>query len=256
MIMPDPTAVNPPANTKVYIHEFIDIIGHNRSRYMHHMTANWSPTAQEQRNQLCYGVWGVLGSTGPWPQVVNIWEEDGWDGLAASFELETSSPTMQDPALAKWWAAAADMRRGGYDRILVPAPWTRTIDQLCAEQVRGACYAHEIVGVEPGRNLEYLDLVRDDGIRTHAEFGWELAGAWQTALGNDDEVVLLWAVPDWQSWADYERSWHRDGLLERWRRESAQLVRSRDRIVLLDSPLSPLRTGRQPAVADRTDWED
>ena len=28
-------------NDKVYIHEFIDIIGHNRANYMHHMTANW-----------------------------------------------------------------------------------------------------------------------------------------------------------------------------------------------------------------------
>ncbi len=55
-------------NEKVYIHEFIDIIGHGRARYMHHMTANWSPIAQEERNQLCYGVWGVVGSTGPWPR--------------------------------------------------------------------------------------------------------------------------------------------------------------------------------------------
>ena len=31
-------------NDKAYIHEFIDIIGHNRANYMHHMTANFSPT--------------------------------------------------------------------------------------------------------------------------------------------------------------------------------------------------------------------
>ena len=29
---------------------------------------------------------GVLGSTGRWPEVVNIWEEDGFDGMAASIE--------------------------------------------------------------------------------------------------------------------------------------------------------------------------
>jgi hypothetical protein len=69
-------------NEKVYIHEFIDIRGHHRADYMQHMTANWSPNAQEDRQQLCYGVWALLGSTGPWPQVVNMWEEDGWDGLA------------------------------------------------------------------------------------------------------------------------------------------------------------------------------
>ena len=33
-------------NDKVYIHEFIDIRGHHRADYMHHMLANWSPLAQ------------------------------------------------------------------------------------------------------------------------------------------------------------------------------------------------------------------
>ena len=56
-------------NDKVYIHEFIDIIGHNRANYMHHMTANWSPIAQDERHQLCYGVWGVVGTTRGWPEV-------------------------------------------------------------------------------------------------------------------------------------------------------------------------------------------
>ena len=67
-------------NDKLYIHEFIDILGQNRARYMNHMTANFSPMAQEDRNQLCFGVWGVLGSTGRWPEVVNVWEIDGLDG--------------------------------------------------------------------------------------------------------------------------------------------------------------------------------
>ena len=31
---------NEGVNENVYIHEFIDIIGHNRANYMHHMTAN------------------------------------------------------------------------------------------------------------------------------------------------------------------------------------------------------------------------
>ena len=53
-------------NSKIYIHELIDIIGPNRNRYMHHMTANWCPTAREERDMLCFGVWGTVGSTG-WP---------------------------------------------------------------------------------------------------------------------------------------------------------------------------------------------
>ncbi|MFD0852431.1 hypothetical protein ACFQ07_09370, partial [Actinomadura adrarensis] len=121
-------------NEKVYIHEFIHITRQNRARYMHHMAANWSPIGQEERNQLCYGVWGVVGSTGPWPQVVNIWEEDGWDGLANSFGIELGNPSLQDPKLAKWWAAAADLRSGGFDRILVPHPENPTITEICAAE--------------------------------------------------------------------------------------------------------------------------
>src|SRR5919108_2721524 len=113
-------------NECVSIHEFVDIIGHNRANYMHHMAANFSPRARRERGQRCYGVWGTVGSTGRWPEVVNIWEEQGWDGLVASFGFELNHPTLQDPALGAWWARAAQFRRGGVDRLLQPGEWTRT----------------------------------------------------------------------------------------------------------------------------------
>ena len=130
------------ANDKLYIHEFIDIRGHHRADYMHHMTANWSPNAQEDRDQRCYGVWGVVGSTGRWPQVLNLWEEPGWDGMAASFASELVGADLQDPKLKKWWSRASEFRRGGFDRLLEPAPWMRTIDEALADGVKGACFQH------------------------------------------------------------------------------------------------------------------
>src|SRR3954467_14337721 len=124
------------SNTKLYIHELIDIIGPNRARYMHHMTANWCPTARDERNMLCFGVWGTIGSTGRWPEVVNMWELDGWDGLVRNFEVETAGGRDQDPALAEWWDVASQFRRGGFDRILVPDDGSRSIEELCAAGVR------------------------------------------------------------------------------------------------------------------------
>ena len=125
-------------NQKVYIHEFIDIRGHHRADYMHHMTANWSPTAQATRNQQCFGVWAVLGSTGAWPQVVNLWEEDGLAGLADSFAAEAVGPGAQDEALATWWAKAAEFRRGGFDRLLRPAAVEPDHRRRCAPPASGA----------------------------------------------------------------------------------------------------------------------
>lgn len=225
---------------------------------MHHMTANWSPNAQEDRGQLCFGVFAVLGSTGRWPQVVNIWEHDGWDGLADSFAVETVGRGAQDPKLEKWWAKAAEFRRGGLDRILEPAPWTAPITALCEGGVVGsACYAHEFVQLRPGAATAFLERVRDGLAPIAGRHGWTLAGAWRTAMVNEDEVLLLWAVPTWRAWAAFEAAHSTDGDLRSWRATAAREAVVRwQRIVLVDAPLSPLRTGRQPARSDRTDWEE
>lgn len=240
-------------NEKIYIHEYIDIIGHNRSNYMHHMTANFSPRAQQERDQLCYGVWGVLGSTGQWPQVVNIWEEDGFDGMATSFRHECSGPGMQDEHLAAWWAKAAEFRSGGTDRLLRPAPWTRTIEELCAAGVTGESYAHEHVTVSPGKAAEFLETLRQEAIPAYEEFGWELAGAWETFMSNDSECFVLWAIPSWEQWAALERAQHRHPAMAKWLSRRRESTESFNRFLMVDAPLSPFRTHRQPAFSDQTD---
>ena len=236
-------------NDRVYIHEFIDIIAHQRSNYMQHMTANWSPIGQEERDQSCYGVWALLGSTGAWPKTVNMWEHAGWSGLAASFAVETVGKGAQDPALEKWWAEAAKFRSGGYDRIMIPAPWTQTIEELCANGVRGEVYTHELVTVEPGSAADVLERARDES-ELPERHSWKLFGALTTAMRNDDEALLLWSIPTWQQWADGEA----DRKFQAWR--NSLNARTWDRIAMTDSPLNPMRTGRQPSRSDRVDWKD
>ncbi|MER5181662.1 hypothetical protein ABT009_25445 [Streptomyces sp. NPDC002896] len=244
-------------NDKLYIHEFIDIIGHNRANYMYHMTANWSPIAQEERHQLCYGVWGIVGSTRNWPSTVNIWEEDGFDGMAESFRHEVGRPGLQDPNLEKWWARAADFRSGGYDRLLVPAPWTRTIEQLCADKVRGEAYAHEIITTPPGGILGLLDRIAEEGEPLLNEFGWVLAGAWETAMVGDSEAILVWAIPTWEQWSEAEKAERADTKFGRWRRTFQSGLTSFQRFLMADSELNPMRLGRQPSRTDRrADWQE
>ena len=101
-------------NSKVYIHELIDIIGANRARYMHHMTANWCPTAREERNMSCFGVWGTVGSTGRWPEVVNLWELEGWDGLPRRLlDEERQQQAVQGVRVAEAAAISDRWERGG-----------------------------------------------------------------------------------------------------------------------------------------------
>ena len=237
--------------TRVYIHELIDIVGHNRAKYQHHMTANWVPVAIEERGQRCYGVWSTVGSTGRWPEVVNMWEFDGWDGLVRNFEVETAGGRDQDPSLAEWWATAAHFRRGGLDRILLPDDASPGIEELCANGVRGALYCHEIIHVPPGRAGELLDAVRTTGESLYEMEGLELVGAFRTAMRSDDECITLWACPNWRAWGDFERAWSGDGELAGWEKELIDFGASWQRTVLVDSELSPMRIGRQPSVDDR-----
>lgn len=242
-------------NTSAYIHEFIDIRGTHRADYMHHMTANWSPNAVEDRSQRCFGVWGVLGSTGHWPQVCNIWEEDGVEGLADSFAGEAVGAGLQDPKLAKWWVKAAEFRRGGFDRILLPAPWMPTITEQLDDGVRAEVFAHELLRCVPGTAPELLELAQERAAPAYERIGWRLAGAWTTAMRDEDEAILLWALPSWQAWAAGEQA-QRDGEVGSWREAARRTVTDWHRILLAAAPLCPFRTGRQPRREDRIDWQE
>lgn len=238
-------------NDKVYIHELIDILGHNRARYLHHMTANWVPVAIEERNQKCFGVWATVGSTGRWPEVVNVWELDGWDGLVANFSHELSGSALQDPSLAEWWSVAASLRRGGFDRIVVPEPWTDPIDGLVAKQVRGEVYAHELFTTPPGRSGELLEGIAARARPAARELGATPVGAFNVAMVNNGEAIVIWAFPDWATWASYEQAWATGGAMAPWASELAANGVNLRRTLMVDAPLAPLRIGRQPTVADR-----
>lgn len=236
--------------SKIYIHELIDINGHHRAKYMHHMTANWCPIARDERNMLCYGVWATVGSTGRWPEVVNMWELDGWDALAANFAHEFSGGATQDPALARWWSVAAEFRRGGFDRIVVPEPWSPPIEELTEAGVRGEVYAHELVTLPPGNARPFLDALAQRGRAVMEDHGVTPLGAFHVAMRNDTEAIALWAFPSWAAWSAFEQVWD-GGALRDWRAELVDLGADVQRVLLVDAPLGPLRTGRQPQVEDR-----
>lgn len=238
---------------RVYIHELVDVVGTERARYQHHMTANWCPEAGPLRRQQCFGVFSLVGSTGRWPQVVNLWEYASWEDLAHNFEVELVGAGHRDPLLAEWWDRAAAFRTGGLDRILVAHPDSPGVDDWAARGGTGAvAYVHEVVTCRPGTAAQVVEAVVGPATEDHARFGMELVGAFRTAMRADDEVVGIWSLPDWDAWARFEAA--SDGaeaeffhLFERL----GDVVVARQRVLLVDAELSPLRTGRQPRAEDR-----
>jgi hypothetical protein len=232
-------------NDKVYIHEFIDIIGQNRAKYMEHMTAGWGETARVERNMLCAGVWGTVGSTGAWPETVNLWELEGWQGLADNFGYEVKHPGMQDPALTEWWAKAAPLRRGGFDRILRPTQYSPTIEGvLAAGMVGSELYMHEVVKLVPGTVDRYLGLLEQEFLPVGERIGLKLFGAYRNALVHGSEAIVIWAVDTWDRWAEIETAYEQDGEIAKWKSGGEGVVIDWERKVMVDSPLNPTRTGK------------
>ena len=138
------------ANTKIYIHEFVDIILQNRAAYIMHMTEGWEPIGRE-RNMKCFGVWATVGSSERWPETTNIWELDGIHAMARNLEIEFNNPKHQDPTLEVWWSKAQEYRSGGYDRLVRPAPYSPTIEENVKAGTKGGVYYHEMIRTAPAR---------------------------------------------------------------------------------------------------------
>ncbi|HTN99962.1 MAG TPA: hypothetical protein VL068_04735 [Microthrixaceae bacterium] len=105
--------------------------------------------------------------------------------------------------------------------------------------------------VDPGSAATFLAELAQ--VRTDLYGGGaELIGAWRVTGVNDSEVVVLWALESWKVWAEIERSWlDPRGALAQWRSRCLELGADWRRTALVDSPLSPMRIGRQPQVGDR-----
>ncbi|MEZ5238704.1 MAG: NIPSNAP family protein [Microthrixaceae bacterium] len=235
---------------KVYIHEVVEVDGTQRARYQHHMTANWVPEGSAERRQRCFGVFTLVGSTGPWPRVVNLWEYDSWrtwatpsrwscrrpgTGIRPSRSGGSERPRSAGAARTWcWWAttrtrvSSTGSRSGGPGR---PATCTRWSPPAWA--ARSA--ADEMASATAARM---------------ADLGIRLVGLWLVAMGAGDRVVALWAVPDWDTWARHESA-SASGAPER-----LPGLTSLQRWLLVDAELSPLRTGRQPTASDRRPLEE
>ncbi len=210
-------------NTCLYLHELIDIVGTGSEAYKAH--TGKLGTDRRDGGAPLVGTWQQSGSTGAWPIVVNLWEMHGWDHWAEILERQYTRASGQDPKLKTWWTAATEFRRGGFDRILEPAPFSPTRQELVDGGVRGGACLQEIATVRSGTADQYLDAVATHWRARAARRGLALVGAYRTTM-RDTEVVLLWCLPDFaaltchlgdptlaaeaRTWAERAREWRTD----------------------------------------------
>jgi hypothetical protein len=176
----------------LYLHELIDIVGEGAMRYMEH-TVGFNADVAADRGLELVGTWYTMGSTGRWPQVLNLWEcVDGWSGWRRLMEA-TNLRRTQNRELVTWWHEALEARTGGFDRLLGAAPGCPSLAELRDRCVRGSVFVHELSEVRPGAALEYLAAVRECRAPLLAAYGHTLVGLYEVLM-TDVEVVTIWAA--------------------------------------------------------------
>jgi len=175
----------------LFLHEVIDIVGRGGRAYMEH-TRDFDAGSAADGGLDLVGTWEVVGTTGRWPQVVNLWEVDGWDGWERLGQ-RTNVDKAGNAELAEWWDEAYKRRTGGFDRILRGAPGCPTRATLAADGVTGSWFVHELSEVRPGAGPEYLARTMAERVPAMAGRGIALVGAYDSIL-NDTEVCTIWAT--------------------------------------------------------------
>ena len=142
----------------VFVHETIDIVGQGQYDYME--MVNREPAQHMPDMTSLQGTFYVLGfGGGRWPQVINIWDcgEDGWDGWGRN--LDRLNLKRRKAFYGDWWDEAAQWRTGGFDRVCAGVPESLTTRQIEERGIKGTLFLNEVLSVQPGTQIEYLNLV-------------------------------------------------------------------------------------------------
>jgi hypothetical protein len=180
------------SNAPILLHEYIDIVGEGAMAYMAH-TVGFDTDAAADRSLDLVGTWYTMGSTGRWPQVVNIWEcVDGFAGWRRLME-STNLKRTKNPALNSWWQEAYKSRTGGFDRLLRGAPGTPTVAELQASGRQGSLFVHELSKCRPGAARDYLAAVEAEWLPILAEYNHTPVGLYEVLM-TDTEVITVWCA--------------------------------------------------------------
>ena len=103
-----------------------------------------------------------------------------------------------------------------------------------------------MIKVTPGQAKSYLSMVEQEWMPVAQEMGLNMAGAYRTAMRNDSEVFLIWAIKDWKTWAAVEKEYDGSARVAQWRHRTQGLALDWKNFLMCSAPLSPTQTGKQP----------
>ena len=226
-------------NPNIYLHEIIRTVPGREEPYMASVLSVHSDGARRRGEQApgAFGQFRSAGVSGSWPGAINIWENT-WSGLARDLKLQFQD-AARDTAMEEWWNRNLHLRRGGYDRILIPAPFSPTRADLNARGAHGKAFLHEILWLPFGEPERYLEEFERRLLPAAQQYGLELIGAFQVAM-RPRQVLTLMGAAEWAHFGAFLESADTDPALRAWHEYRASCVARAEEVVLIPARHDPL----------------
>jgi hypothetical protein len=220
-------------NPKIYLHEIIRTVPGREEPYaasvlsLHHdpLRAEGRAEAPGTLAQL-----RTAQTSGAWPSVINIWENT-WAGQVRSLTSQFQDG-RRDTAMEDWWNRNLHLRRGGYDRLLIPAAYSPTRAELRARGARGEVFLHEIGWLSFGEPERYLAELERLLLPALPRYGMELIGAFRVAM-RPRQVLTLLGAREWAGLGAFLDAAQSDPDLRNWNAyRGARLARAEELVLL------------------------
>jgi hypothetical protein len=228
-------------NDHIYLHEIIRTVPGREEPYLASVASlHHDPVRDDRKGPAAFAQFRSVQTSGPWPCAVNIWQNT-WSGQTENL-VGQFRDTRRDVAMEEWWNRNLHLRRGGYDRILVPAPSSPSLADLVARGVRCEVFWHEIAWLPFGEAPRYLELVARELVPALDRLGLLLVGAFRVAM-RPRQVLTIIGAPEWNQLAEMLSAAQRDPQLAKWNQYRATIAERAEEMLLLPARHSPLARG-------------
>lgn len=231
-------------NDRIYLHEIIRTVPGREEPYLASvLSLHRDPKRGDRKGRAAFAQFRSAQTSGPWPCAVNIWENT-WAGQTEDL-VGQFRDTRRDVAMEEWWNRNLHLRRGGYDRLLVPAAFSPAHADLVSRGVRCEVCWHEIAWLPFGEPLKYLDLVGSELLPALDRLGLVLIGAFRVAM-RPRQVLTIIGAPQWRQLTETLSAAQRDPQLAAWTAYRAATAERSEEMLLLPARHDPLARGRVP----------
>lgn len=219
-------------NSHTYLHEIIRTVPGREEPYMASVLSVHDEGTRRHGDTPdgAFGQFRSVETSGGWPCAINIWEHS-WAIQTRDLQGQFQD-AQRDTAMEDWWNRNLHLRRGGYDRILIPAPYSPTRAELRERDVRGQVFLHEIVWLPFGEPERYLRELEQGLLPAASRHGLELIGAYRVAM-RPRQVLTLIGAPEWEQLGAFLDAATTDPELRDWHDYRSAKVGRAEELVLL-----------------------